>query len=179
MADNDATLITEEDKVRLADFLLDRVLKGLAGRDGDDLVGLTPARALFAGVLLPVRAPGGGRPGQGVSDAPVGTSLGLDFRIKPHAGMQTIRLRVRPHWSVYYPVFPKREHAVRANGAAFGSAAPSASGSPSETAPTDEQTLGVGPEIDTTNPDLGESEPEPPPQPEQEAPTDGRPQGVE
>jgi hypothetical protein len=175
MADNDTSLITEVNKVRLADFLLDRVLRGLAGRDGDDLVGVTPSRVLFAGVLLPLRQPSGGRPTQGISDAPVGTSLGLDFRLKPHAGAHTIRLRVRPCWSVYYPVFPKREHTVRANGAGFGSV----SSAPDETEPADEEAPNEGPDADTVTPLLGKSEPEPPPPPEQEPPPRARQQNVE
>jgi len=55
MARAGAGPITEQDKVRLADFFLDRVLNDLAGRDGVDLVGSIPSRAFFAGVLSPVR----------------------------------------------------------------------------------------------------------------------------
>src|SRR5262249_21549925 len=109
MPGTEAMAIAERDKARLADYLLDRVLSGLAGRDGEDLVGLTPSRALFAGVLLPVREMGGSS-GQNPWDTPVGTSLGIDFRLRPHAETQTIRLRVRPRWSVYYPVFPRFEY---------------------------------------------------------------------
>src|SRR5262245_19049734 len=102
--------IGDEEKLRLADFVMERVRQGLAGRDGEDLIGSNPSRILFAGVLAPL--PDGASAPTGA--VPAGTSLGLDFRIRP-TSRGGVRLRVRPRWSVYYPIFPNLPDVIRAN----------------------------------------------------------------
>lgn len=117
MADAQTSRITEDDKLLLAEYLLDRVLTGLSGRDGEDLVDTTPTRTIFAGVLSPPRSAEveAARRGLAIGDAPAGTSMGLDFRVRPTGERGTVRLRIAPRWSHYYPVFPTWEQAVRAN----------------------------------------------------------------
>jgi hypothetical protein len=111
------THITEEDKQRLVDHLMQRVMVGISGRDGRDLVDVLPSRAIFAGVLQPVRASEtqAARSGVSVSDAPVGTSLGVDLRIKCETPTGAVKLRLCARWSTYYPIFPAYAEAKKAN----------------------------------------------------------------
>jgi hypothetical protein len=117
MTDRRTNEIIEDDKLLLADYLLERVLIGLSGRDGEDLVGVTPTRTIFAGVLSPPRAAEveAARRGLISGDTPTGTSLGLDFRVRFTNRRGTLRLRIVPLWSNYYPVFPTWAQAVKAN----------------------------------------------------------------
>lgn len=111
------TPISEDDKQRLVDHLMDRVVVGISGRDGRDLVDVLPSRAIFAGVLQPLRASEtqAARAGVNASDAPVGTSLGVDFRIKCEPQTGTVKLRLSARWSVYFPIFPAYAETKKAN----------------------------------------------------------------
>src|SRR5690348_4254924 len=117
------TAITEEDRQRLTEYLTSQVVNGISGRDGRDLVDLVPSRSIFAGVLQPPRSSEIQAAQSGVSnrDAPAGTALGLDFRLKAETEIGAIRLRISPHWSLYYPVFPSYEEARKANELLVGS----------------------------------------------------------
>ena len=109
--------ITEDDKQRLVDHLMDRAVVGISGRDGRDLVDVLPSRTIFAGVLQPLR-PSETQAAQGVvsaNEAPLGTSLGVDFRIKCEPHFETVNLRVSARWSIYYPIFPAYAEAKNAN----------------------------------------------------------------
>ncbi|MGE3491564.1 MAG: DEAD/DEAH box helicase family protein [Vicinamibacterales bacterium] len=102
--------ITESDKSRLVDHLRNVVIAGISGRDGADVIDLTPSRAIFAGVLQAPRA----LPSIDSSAPPPDIALGLDFRVVPEAG-KPIRLRLSPRWSHYYAVFPTYGQARDAN----------------------------------------------------------------
>lgn len=110
MASNAKAPINEDDKKRLAEYLLSKVRTGLSGRDGQDIVDLTPSRVIFAGVLTPPREAEAeaARRGLSAGDAPAGTSIGLDFRVRPNEN-EGLRLRISAEWSHYYPVFPSYE----------------------------------------------------------------------
>ena len=112
-----STNITEDNQQHLTWFLIDRVLAGISGRDGEDLVDAPPLRRLFAGVLQPPRKAEikAAESGFSIGDAPAGTALGLDFRVLPEDAEQPVRLRITPHWSLYYVVFPTWQQASRAN----------------------------------------------------------------
>lgn len=97
-----STSIQESDKRRLTEYFVDRIRTRLSGRDGRDLIDSIPTRTLFAGVLQPVRTQ---RTGQ-ANDAPSGTAIGLDFRVRPQVGRQYVDLRIEVGWSHYYAVFP-------------------------------------------------------------------------
>ncbi len=117
MAQEPINPITEDDKRRLTRYLIDRVLEGISGRDGADIVDATPSRTLFAGVLQPssereIHAAQRGAIGR---EAPAGTAVGLDFRVSPASGSKTVTLRITPRFSVYYPVFPSWEEVLRSN----------------------------------------------------------------
>jgi hypothetical protein len=109
--------ITETDKQLLIEYLIDLTTARIAGRDGRDLFDVFPSRTIFAGVLQMPRDSQiqAAQSGIVTRDAPVGTSLGLDFRIRPTAQNGAIRLQVKPRWSVYYPVFPSFEETASAN----------------------------------------------------------------
>lgn len=103
--------ILESDKRLLTEYFIDRIRTRLSGRDGLDILDATPIRTLFAGVLQPVRADQAG----GRGDAPSGTAIGLDFRIRPSEGQQSIVISIEAGWSHYYSVFPSFEACRRAN----------------------------------------------------------------
>ncbi len=109
--------ITEDDKQRLVDHLMDRTVVGISGRDGRVLVDVLPSRVIFAGVLQPLRSSEtqAAQGGVSASDAPLGTSLGVDFRIKCEPKIETVKLRVSARWSIYYPIFPAYAEAKNAN----------------------------------------------------------------
>jgi Helicase conserved C-terminal domain len=107
--------VREEDKGRLIDHILGRVLDGISGRDSRDLVGIDPKRSIFSGVLYPPRD-------LHTSQAPAGTALGVDFRVRPNDANQVIQVTVRPRWSHYFAVFPSYESVYEEN--ASGSVAP-------------------------------------------------------
>src|SRR5581483_12283051 len=94
-------VITEADKCLLTDYLIDKVIDGLSGRDQKDLVDVQPSRTIFAGVLQPTRAikMEASQNGPVNNDIPAGTAIGLDFRITPITNRETIRLRITPRWS--------------------------------------------------------------------------------
>lgn len=106
--------ISEEHKLRLADYLLKRVCEGLSGRDGAELVDMTPSRAIFAGVLSSPRQIDieAAQQGRNSGEVPAGTSLGMDFRIIPEAN-KPLRLYISPRWTLYYPVFPTWEQVIQ------------------------------------------------------------------
>ena len=112
--------ILESDKRLLTEYFIDRIRTRLSGRDLLDITDSTPIRTLFAGVLQPVRVDQAGQPG----DAPSGTAIGLDFRVRPEAGQQSIDISIEAGWSHYYAVFPSLEACRRANGQVLGAATP-------------------------------------------------------
>ena len=102
---------SEDQKQRLAEHLLQSVLQGSSGRDGLDIVDSSPFRSIFAGVLESYRdSPATGSMSSG------GTSLGLDFRVRPDSSQTAITLRIGSRWSHYYPVFPTWDQVVQASG---------------------------------------------------------------
>jgi hypothetical protein len=109
--------ITETDKQRLVEYLIERTTTRIAGRDGRDLLDVSPSRTVFAGVLqMPREAEiQAAQSGTVNRDAPAGTSLGVDFRVRPTLPSNSIRLRIQPRWSVYYPVFPSYQESVPMN----------------------------------------------------------------
>src|SRR5262245_52451768 len=117
MSQTSSLPIVESDKRRLTAYLIDRVVEGISGRDGDDIVDAAPSRTIFAGVLQPAseREIHAAQTGAIGREAPVGTALGLDFRVTPAPGSQSVRIRITPSFSVYYPVFPTWEQVLRSN----------------------------------------------------------------
>lgn len=103
-----ASSTTEDHKRLLNEYLIERVRAGISGRDGKTLVGLSPSRHIFAGVLQPPRQADirAAKEGKSSGDAPVGSALGLDFRVQPNNPKGPVRLRIRARWSLYYSVFP-------------------------------------------------------------------------
>lgn len=99
--------IGEDEKRALVEHFVERVIAGISGRDGEDLVDIVPSRSVFAGVLRPVRAADvrAARTGM-TADPPSGNAIGLDFRILPKHPDETVHIRVRSRWSHYYAVFP-------------------------------------------------------------------------
>ncbi|MCA1642183.1 MAG: hypothetical protein LC785_09590, partial [Acidobacteria bacterium] len=146
--------IEEKDKQRLTDYLMERVLKGISGRDGGDLVDVEPIRTIFSGVLQPPRntAIQAAKSGAVDSATPTSAALGLDFRIKPKNAEGVIRLHLSPRWSHYYAVFPTWQQALRANEASLSTTA-----SPSPTV-TSAQTGSDSPSIEPTETNEGTSE---------------------
>lgn len=106
--------IAEQDKLRLVDHVMDTVRLQLSGRDGKDLLETIPSRAIFAGVLQAPRA-SEALAASNRGDAPAGTALGIDFRIRPSHLDQPVTLKVLPRWSVYYPVFPTYQETLSTN----------------------------------------------------------------
>jgi ssDNA-binding Zn-finger/Zn-ribbon topoisomerase 1 len=111
--DNVKTDIEGQER-RLVEYLIEEVVSGISGRNQEEVFDVSPSRVLFAGVLQTPRQsdamPFGGK---GIV-APADTALGLDFKIVPTTG-STVRLKITPSWSVYYPVFPTHEQAILAN----------------------------------------------------------------
>jgi hypothetical protein len=110
--------ITEDDKQRLTEHLIGQVILGISGRDQEDLVDAVPSRTIFAGVLQPAREVEitAAQRGATGGDAPAGTALGLDFRVRPLANESVAHLRITPRWSHYYAVFPTWQQVLRATG---------------------------------------------------------------
>ncbi len=108
---------SESGEGRLVEHLSERVRAGLSGRDGADLVDQVPFRTIFAGVLQAPRRRDeeAAEKGSSAGDAPVGTALGLDFRVRPRTDSTSVTLRVIARWAHYYPVFPTWHQAVGAN----------------------------------------------------------------
>jgi hypothetical protein len=106
----------ERQKQQLVEYLIDQVVNGISGRDGDDIVDASPSRVLFAGVLQPARRTDSPNPGANPADTvpPADTALGLDFRIAALPGTP-LTLKIIARWSHYYPVFPTYAQAVFAN----------------------------------------------------------------
>lgn len=116
MINQNPAVITEDDKQRLTEHLIDQVILGISGRDREDLVDAVPSRTIFAGVLQPARKAEieAAQSGATSGDAPAGTAMGLDFRVRPLEHQGVVRLRITPCWSHYYPVFPTWQQAMRA-----------------------------------------------------------------
>src|SRR5712671_1076054 len=109
------TTITENDKQHLNNYLIDTVIMKLSGRDGRDLLDVLPSRTIFAGVLQVPRQSEVKGAHISSNDAPVGTALGIDFRVKPTMPGGSVSLKICPRWSLYYPVFPTYQEALGAN----------------------------------------------------------------
>src|SRR5260370_20512864 len=118
MINRNPAIFTEDDKQRLTEHLIDRVILGISGRDREDLVDTVPSRTIFAGVLQPAREVEieAVQSGTTSGDAPAGTALGLDFRVRPLEHEGVVSLRIIPRWSHYYAVFPTWQQAIRATG---------------------------------------------------------------
>jgi Helicase conserved C-terminal domain len=109
-------VIGEDAERRLVEHLVSHVTNGLSGRDGADLVDQIPVRTLFAGVLQPARETDKTNAARGTAgDAPGGTSLGLDLRLRPAPQSQEVTVLISARFAVYYPVFPSYPQAVGAN----------------------------------------------------------------
>src|SRR5262245_58036243 len=98
MSQTSSLPIVESDKRRLTAYLIDRVVEGISGRDGDDIVDAAPSRTIFAGSCQQDRD---GRSIAARQEAiggehPVGTALGFDFRVPPAPGSQSVRIRITP-----------------------------------------------------------------------------------
>lgn len=109
--------VSEAEKRVLVEHLRTVAVSGLSGRDMAPIVDATPSRSIFAGVLQAPRVSA-----SGVQLASVDSALGLDFRVVPEPGKH-IRLRIIPHWSYYYAVFPSYDQVSEANPAPTSSAA--------------------------------------------------------
>ena len=108
--------ILESDKRLLTEYFIDRIRTRLSGRDRLDIIDAMPSRTLFAGVLQPVRIDQTGQSG----NAPSGTAIGLDFRVRPIKGRQSVDISIEAGWSYYYSVFPTFEACLRANSQVMG-----------------------------------------------------------
>ncbi|MGZ5544362.1 MAG: hypothetical protein ACXWIU_06775, partial [Limisphaerales bacterium] len=106
----------ELQKQRLVEYLIDQVSQGISGRDGNDIIDISPARALFAGVLQPARQ--ADVSGNAELVPPADTSLGVDFRIRVRPDI-TPKITIKARWSHYYPVFPNYQQARTSNNALF------------------------------------------------------------
>jgi len=95
---------------RLLAHVLERVRTSLSGADGHDLIDLVPLRSIFAGVLQAPRSRDeeAARTGVVSRNAPVGTAMGLDFRVKPSGGDPVV-ISLGISWAHYYAVFPTFE----------------------------------------------------------------------
>ena len=125
--------ITDDQKRRLIEHLLDQAISGITGRDRKDLVDVMPSRSIFAGVLQPPRQADRKAAESGTTklDPPVGSALGIDFRIRPTSKQKHVTLTVALQWSLYYPIFPTWEEALRSNGLLTLNNAKSVSATPS------------------------------------------------
>src|SRR5260370_33760393 len=97
MINRNPAIFTEDDKQRLTEHLIDRVILGISGRDREDLVDTVPSRTIFAGVLQPAREVEieAGQSGTTSGEAPAGNASGLEFRVwdledEIVAGLRTI-----------------------------------------------------------------------------------------
>lgn len=106
----------DEGEIRLVRHLIDRVREGLSGRDGENLVDVDPLRSIFAGVLQAPRESDEIAASRGLvtRQAPTGTALGLDFKVRPN-GSPKVTLSATVTWAHYYPVFPSWEQARAVN----------------------------------------------------------------
>jgi len=89
-------------KERLQQYLLNKVINKISGRDGLDVTG-RPRRSLFAGVL-------GARfttSNENIQEKAQTSSLGIDFKIRPNTNK--VSISIKPKWCFYYSVFPKWE----------------------------------------------------------------------
>lgn len=107
---------TEIQKQRLVAHLIEEVANGLSGRDGEEIVDAWPSRVIFAGVLQPVRGLDAWSLTESMASGvpPADTALGLDFRVAVPTG-STVKLKITPRWSLYYPVYPSFGQALFAN----------------------------------------------------------------
>src|ERR1700682_1847521 len=107
------TVQQENRRRQLVEYFIREVTNGISGRDGEDIIDITPSRALFVGVLQPPRSTDAAAPGRDTV-APPDTALGLDFRVVP-SRERVVRLTITPRFSVYYPIFPDFNDALYAN----------------------------------------------------------------
>src|SRR6266850_2317873 len=123
MATTETPVIDEVAERLIVEYLNQRVRAGLAGSDGEDLVDQTPTRSIFAGVLQAPRQRDEEAASKGTvsGDAPMGTALGLSFRVRPRSGQTSVTLTINSRWAHYYPVFPTWEQTVAANPTEDGS----------------------------------------------------------
>ena len=154
--------ILESEKVKLVEHLIDSVNNGISGRDADDLVDISPFRTVFAGVLQPPKQSEIQSIQEGnVTEAPSGTALGIDFRIKPASNAQQIRLRIHPRFSVYYPVFPNWEQTNLANTATAVTTNQALSNPAAIESPAGDAISESSPEVDAEG-EESDHDPEPP-----------------
>jgi len=116
----------EAGELRVVEHLISNVRDGLSGRSGEELVDADPLRSIFAGVLQAPRQSDEDAASRGVvsGQAPTGTALGLDFKLRPKAPGSTATLSVKLSWAHYYPVFPTFSQTRAANEAVPGSHEP-------------------------------------------------------
>ncbi len=114
MMSQNPSVITEDDKCLLTEYLIEKVVNGISGRDQEDLVDVLPSRTIFAGVLQPTRAVEAEafQNGPTRSDTSAGTAMGLDFRVIPTMNQEGVRLCITPRWSHYYAVFPTWQQVI-------------------------------------------------------------------
>ena len=109
------TLTYETQKLKLSEYLLEKTLSRISGRDQQDIIDRLPSRSLFAGVLQAPRESDIAAAHRTDAQSPAGASLGLDFKLALKHGAMSIRLAITPSFSVYYPVFPTRDETAAAN----------------------------------------------------------------
>src|SRR5713226_9353718 len=118
-----------EQELRFVHHLFRRIKDELTGRSVAEIVGDGPRDRLHAGVLLPLEpdlptaelTEGSRLPNSfldnseqmhvGRSQAPKFDSesaMSMDFQIRLPDGVERFVMRIRPHFSVYYAVFPTR-----------------------------------------------------------------------
>lgn len=152
---SETKVVTESHKLKLVEYLTHEVAEGISGRNGNELIDISPSRAIFAGVL---QTPRRNDAGLGDGTPPADTSLGLDFRVELTDGKPTT-LTIKLKWSFYYPVFPVYEDVLFAN-PAFASST-SEKKSPDESTKTLEQkpeTNFDAPVLESPSDDNGEEE---------------------
>src|SRR6185437_15482310 len=98
---------SDVDQRPLVEFLLDNVTRGLSGQDKQDIVDFAPSRAIFAGVLRPVR-----EHQASAAVASGGSAIGLDFRVRTEMSGEPIRLKLTGKWAHYYAVLPTWDQVV-------------------------------------------------------------------
>ncbi|MCP5003366.1 MAG: hypothetical protein GY941_05350 [Planctomycetes bacterium] len=102
----------EKCKESLQDYLINKVLRRLSGKDCSDIV-RSPSQSIFAGVLKArfVRPDGS----ENIQEKQQTSSLGFDFRMKPTQVGGSIKLSINAKWCFYYSVFPSCETTQRDN----------------------------------------------------------------